>query len=316
MRLPTLEQFLAKPRFPNNSYVTEPGFSDLYVRHTTRRFEGKLYDTLDIGRVIARKPGKGTFTRLLARLHNQYPHLTIYVECVMNPRFAKTLVERLGFKPAGLDEAGTRSYYLLNDQKTEAKGIWQRGDPMSKGKPYIVPLFYGKPIPRTELEGGTWLDREELAYNTHTGAPSKSKRRAYAVCFDGKLRTFKVGIPDTFFSIPAIGEINGCYVHGWIEIKENKVVFHRQSRYKPNQCVIKHDNGTYYKEMTGIGPCFGGTLQEAKRFPDCEDADRERGLHWGFTATKIEEIKNEQTQEGIQPVQLTKTEEGPSEPRG
>ena len=99
-------------------------------------------------------------------------------------------------------------------------------------KTYIVPKFYGMPIPRMELEHGTWLDREELAYNTHTGSPNGSGRRARARCFDGKLRVFQVGVPDTFFSIPAIGKIDGKYVRGWIEMVDNEVLFHRQSKYK------------------------------------------------------------------------------------
>jgi hypothetical protein len=32
------------------------------------------------------------------------------------------------------------------------------------------------------------------------------KRRAFARCTDGKLRLFRAGIPDTFFSIPASGQ--------------------------------------------------------------------------------------------------------------
>jgi hypothetical protein len=99
-------------------------------------------------------------------------------------------------------------------------------------KEYVVPKFYGMPVPRMELEGGTWLDREELAYNTHTGSACGSGRRARAKCFDGKLRVFQVGIPDTFFSIPAIGKIGGRYVRGWVETKDNVVLFHRQSKYK------------------------------------------------------------------------------------
>jgi hypothetical protein len=83
-----------------------------------------------------------------------------------------------------------------------------------------------------ELEHGTWLDREELAYNTRTGSACGSGRRAKARCFDGTLRIFQVGIPDTFFSIPAVGKISGKSVRGWIEVVENEVLFHRQSKYK------------------------------------------------------------------------------------
>jgi len=100
---------------------------------------------------------------------------------------------------------------------------------------YKAPTFYGMPVPRMEMRNGTWLDREELAYNTYSGSPCGSGRRAMAKCFDGKLRVFRAGIPDTFFSIPAVGKIAGKYVRGWLEIVNEEVVFHRQSKYKPPQ---------------------------------------------------------------------------------
>jgi hypothetical protein len=96
----------------------------------------------------------------------------------------------------------------------------------------MTKMFYGMPMPRIELENGTWLDREELAYNTYTGAPTGSGRKAYAKCFDGKRRTFSAGIPDTFTSIPAIGKINGKYVRGWLEVKDGELLFHRRDKYK------------------------------------------------------------------------------------
>lgn len=93
-------------------------------------------------------------------------------------------------------------------------------------------MFYGRPVPRIELNNGTWLDGEELAYNTHTGSPCGSGRRAHAKCFDGKLRTFSAGIPETFTSIPAVGKIGGAYVRGWLEVKDDELLFHRQTKYK------------------------------------------------------------------------------------
>jgi len=54
---------------------------------------------------------------------------------------------------------------------------------------------------RTHFEQGTWLDDESLAYNTPTGSVSRSNRRAAAM-WNGKVRIFRVGIPDTAFSIP------------------------------------------------------------------------------------------------------------------
>lgn len=66
---------------------------------------------------------------------------------------------------------------------------------------------------RQEFEMGTWLDPEEKAY------PSGSitaGRKAKALCPDGKVRTFQVGIPDTFFTIPARGKAFGRSVTGYV----------------------------------------------------------------------------------------------------
>lgn len=51
--------------------------------------------------------------------------------------------------------------------------------------------------------GQTWIEPESLAYCTHSGAPSGSRRRALARFPDGKLRIVRAGVADSFFSIPA-----------------------------------------------------------------------------------------------------------------
>ena len=56
--------------------------------------------------------------------------------------------------------------------------------------------------PATHL-GETWIEREELAYATPTGSPHGSRRRARVRFVDGKLRIVRVGVPDTWFTIPA-----------------------------------------------------------------------------------------------------------------
>lgn len=104
-----------------------------------------------------------------------------------------------------------------------------------------IKTFYGRPVPRIEMEEGTWLDGEELAYNTHTGSANRSGRRGRAKCFDGRFRTFSIGIPDTFTSIPAVGRIDKKYVRGWVEVKEGVLMFHRQSKYKSNAPVAQVD---------------------------------------------------------------------------
>jgi hypothetical protein len=51
--------------------------------------------------------------------------------------------------------------------------------------------------------GKTWIDPEELAYNTYGGSPSGSGRRGKVRFPDGKLRIVRLGVPDTACTIPA-----------------------------------------------------------------------------------------------------------------
>ena len=83
-----------------------------------------------------------------------------------------------------------------------------------------------KPI-RTEFDAGTWIEPEERAYNTPTGCASGSNRRCGALCIDGKVRTFRIGIPDTAFSIPAIGKIDGIRVKGYVFMEAGTIHFQR-----------------------------------------------------------------------------------------
>lgn len=98
MSLPTLEEFLSSSGglgWPKNSYVNAPGFLELYVRRTRRRLGGEWVEgVLDIARVEATWPGRGTFTTLVESLLER--GIPLYVECVLNERFAKKL-EEMGF---------------------------------------------------------------------------------------------------------------------------------------------------------------------------------------------------------------------------
>jgi hypothetical protein len=69
------------------------------------------------------------------------------------------------------------------------------------------------PSTRSTYARGTWIDPEEFAYNCSL---STTRRKAKAICEDGRPRTFHVGIPDTFFSIPARGKIGQQSVTGYI----------------------------------------------------------------------------------------------------
>ena len=56
---------------------------------------------------------------------------------------------------------------------------------------------------KTTKLGNTWIDREELAYNTHSGSASGSNRRGLVRFPDGKLRIVRLGVADSYFTLPA-----------------------------------------------------------------------------------------------------------------
>lgn len=109
MRLRTLDEFIQNTENSRgNAYVNEPGFKELYVRRGPRFLDGRVIDNvLDIARITAREPGKGTFTQLSERLLSK--GIPLYVECVLNPRFAGKL-RALGFTTSQIDES---SFYKL-----------------------------------------------------------------------------------------------------------------------------------------------------------------------------------------------------------
>jgi hypothetical protein len=109
--LETLDHFIGRMgsrwMTPNNAYVTEPGFSELYVRSGFHMIEGQVQHTLDIGRIRAEHPGAGAFSSLMEKLAPL--NIGIYVECVHNKRFAAKLL-RMGFVRADHSE-GAPSFY-------------------------------------------------------------------------------------------------------------------------------------------------------------------------------------------------------------
>lgn len=74
--------------------------------------------------------------------------------------------------------------------------------------------YYGKPCFPVE-NNGTWLEAEEFCY-PHGGMT----RRAYVLFGDGTKRIVKCGIPDTFFTIPAVAIIAGERIKGFITSDE------------------------------------------------------------------------------------------------
>ena len=62
----------------------------------------------------------------------------------------------------------------------------------------------------------TYLAPEEEAYPA--GCQTRKCRAIYP---DGRVRLVWVGIPDTYFSIPAHGRVNDRYVAGWVTIQDD-----------------------------------------------------------------------------------------------
>lgn len=96
---PTLDEFLKRgpERFPRNAYVREPGFESLYIRWGAHLIDGQIVHCLDLANATARKPGKGAFKRLVARLREGRPDLPLYAENVLNEQLIPGLL-RLGFR--------------------------------------------------------------------------------------------------------------------------------------------------------------------------------------------------------------------------
>lgn len=95
---------------PSNSYISHSSFEELYLRITKRYLENKTYPCIDIARVQVKNPGKGTFKYLIAYIQNFYPQLAIFVECVLDDRFADGLI-RMGFARQPFEQS--KSFYLL-----------------------------------------------------------------------------------------------------------------------------------------------------------------------------------------------------------
>lgn len=56
-----------------------------------------------------------------------------------------------------------------------------------------------------------------------------------------------------------------------------------------SEFVLKHDNGTYFVKYTGIGPMFGGTLEDAKRF-DSREGAASLLMDWRFGGSTVEPV--------------------------
>lgn len=72
------------------------------------------------------------------------------------------------------------------------------------------------------IMGETWIDPEERAYDRPL---AKSPRRGLVRCSDGRLRTARLGVPDTFFSIPARLSAMGKTITGFVHLSDDEFRF-------------------------------------------------------------------------------------------
>lgn len=78
----------------------------------------------------------------------------------------------------------------------------------------------GMKVYNTTYPDGTWVEGEELAY-----PKGGFSRRAWVTFADGVRRLVRCSIPDTFFSIPARGKVDGRTVKGFITLNGDGLVF-------------------------------------------------------------------------------------------
>lgn len=66
--------------------------------------------------------------------------------------------------------------------------------------------------------GDTYIEAEHLAYCTPTGSHSRSQRHGMVRYPDGRILSVTLGVPDTFFTIPAHGRLHRRYVSGFVSV--------------------------------------------------------------------------------------------------
>jgi hypothetical protein len=101
--------------------------------------------------------------------------------------------------------------------------------------------------------GETWIGPEEAAY-PH-GSLRRSARYGVVRCSDGKLRRAKLGIPDTFFSIPARLKVSGKTVAGFVTSGEtcsdgSTEYYFCAYKYRKNHTALPEKPGSAYREVS------------------------------------------------------------------
>lgn len=122
MILPTIFEFIEKQkrdsyyRINANGYVKAEGFKSVYVRFGPKYIDYRYYtDVLDLANIVADRPRKGSFNKLVEIIKQRYPTVSIYVENVIDPEFGNALI-RKGFEEVRTGY-GFNSYFLKGDCK-------------------------------------------------------------------------------------------------------------------------------------------------------------------------------------------------------
>lgn len=89
----------------------------------------------------------------------------------------------------------------------------------------------------------TVIEPEEYAYPS--GSLRQSRRFGRALCSDGKVRRVKLGVADTFFSVPAICKIKGKTVHGIISGLPTDLVLAKDAPKDVNEIIAFYPHGKH-----------------------------------------------------------------------
>lgn len=155
-KLPTLAEFMANPKV-HNAYLNEPRWNFLYIRKGKRVLDGQIHENvIELANIEAEVTGKGTFKKLVARIQEDYPEHTTFVENVLVPRFAEGLL-RMGFKKK-LDDVAAPCFwlapicgmfYVLWTHPVSGLPRWSVVGPMKKDiREFIIRVSeqYGPPV--------------------------------------------------------------------------------------------------------------------------------------------------------------------------
>ncbi len=82
---------------------------------------------------------------------------------------------------------------------------------------------------------GTSMDPEEYAYPA--GSLRQSRRFGRVLCSDGTVRRVKLGVADTFFTIPAVLKIKDKTVHGAVSSLPHSVQIHPSAPDNANEIL-------------------------------------------------------------------------------